>query len=481
MFNESIRHRVRAIIGGVLALSLAIMATSPLPAVAQGQPNDQLEETAVNAYVYAYPLVLMEISRRAATNVSEPVGFFAPMNQFAHLRSFPDHEFRAVVRPNADTFYSTIWFDVTDEPIVISIPSSEGRYYMLPMLDMWTDVFASPGSRTSGTAAATFAVVGPDWQGDLPQGVESIRSPTSIGWIIGRTEVDGPEDAVSVHRFQDAMTVRPLSEWGNDSYRRRLGQVDPTWDTKTPPPVQAAQMSAAQYFELFAALLIDNPPHEMDWNTTTQLRRVGIVPGEELHFAGLTAEVKQALEQAVSAGQGLIASHRGGEMINGWSVSRQLMGSYGTSYLHRAYIAMIGLGANLPEDAIYPMSLSGLDGEPYHGDNNYVLHFGRGELPPVNGFWSLAMYDAEGYFVENPIGRYSIGNRDDLSMNEDGSLDLYLQHQSPGSALESNWLPAPAGQFNLVLRLYWPGTEIITGEWQPPAVRVATKTAAAYR
>ena len=450
---------------------VAVALMLPLTAAAQAPPDDHLYEIGVDAYVYAYPMVLMETTRRLFTNVSAPIGSFAPMNQFAHLRAFPDHTDREVVRPNADTFYSLVWFDVSTEPLIISVPDTEGRYYMLPMLDMWTDVFAAPGSRTSGTGAADFAIVGPDWKGDLPEGVDLIRSPTGIGWVLGRTQVDGPSDAPTVHRLQDAMKATPLSSWGEDYAPPAKVPVNEAWKPTAEPPVMVAQMSAEAFFELFTELLKQNPPHEMDWNIVSQMERLGIVPGEDLHFSELPPETRSALERAIPEALDMIANMVAGESEDGWSIARQMMGSYGTSYTQRAYIALIGLGANLPEDAIYPMTVTDADGKPYHGRHRYVLHFDADELPPVYGFWSVALYDGDGYFVENPIGRNSIGDRDDLQYNSDGSLDIYIQHESPGADKEPNWLPAPPDDFNFIMRLYWPRSPILTGEWNPPAIR----------
>ena len=427
-------------------------------------------EVGVQAYVYAYPMVLMEITRRVSTNVPAPAGSLAPMNQFAHLRAFPDDTFREVVRPNADTLYSIVWFDVTKEPLVLSVPATN-RYYMIQMLGMWTDVFAAPGSRTSGTKAANFAIHGPNWQGKLPDGVEPIRSPTSIGWIIGRTQTNGSADYSNVHRIQDAYKLTPLGQWGKPYNPPEKSPVNPAWDMKTAPPVQIAKMNAETYFELFATLLKDNPPQEMDWNIVEQLKQVGISAGENLDFSKLSADTQKALEQSVGDGQKMMADHRSGETVNGWTIARAGMGNYGTSYAIRAYVALIGLGANVPEDAVYPMSVGTGPGKPYNGKNRYVLHFDKDKVPPVNAFWSLAMYDADGYFVKNPIKRYSIGDRDKLKFNQDGSLDVYLQQVSPGKAKQPNWLPAPADDFNLVIRLYWPKADVLTGAWNPPVVK----------
>ncbi|KKK58199.1 hypothetical protein LCGC14_3046850, partial [marine sediment metagenome] len=244
-----------------------------------------------------------------------------------------------------------------------------------------------------------------------------------------------------------------------------------TWDTQTPPPVQVAKMSAETYFELFAKLLKDNPPHELDWNMVQLLKQIGIVPGEDFSFSKMRSRKQKALEQAAIDAQKLIMQKQTGELVNGWDFLRENVGNYGTSYLLRAFIALIGLGANVPEDAVYPMTSVDSDGKQYDGRHRYVLHFEKDKLPPVRGFWSLSMYDEEMYFADNPIGRYAIGDRDKLRFNKDGSLDIYIQHASPDKDKVSNWLPAPKGNFDLVLRVYWPTLEALTGDWIPPTVR----------
>jgi hypothetical protein len=432
---------------------------------------DRTREIGVEAYIYAYPLVMMEITRRVSTNVEAAKGVHAPMNQFAHIRAYPDHNFREVVRPNADTLYSILWYDVLKEPQVLSIAGTGGRYFMLPILDMWTDVIATPGSRTSGTGAASYMIVGPNWQGTLPKDVEVIRSTTNMGWIIGRTQTNGEADYENVHKMQDGYKATPLSQWGKPTNAPAKIPVNSSWDMKTPPPVQVANMSAETYFELFTNLLINNPPHELDWNMVKLLEQINIVPGKDFSFSALPSYKQKALEQAVVDAQKLILQKKTGDFIDGWGVAREMMGNYGNSYLQRAYIALIGLGANVPEDAVYPMTAVDSDGKLYNGSHRYVMHFNKEQLPPVKGFWSLSMYDHEMYFVDNPIRRYAIGDRDKLQFNDDGSLDIYIQHKSPGKDKESNWLPAASGDFDLVLRAYWPMLSVLTGDWNPPPVK----------
>lgn len=459
-----------------LKLMVALFAIVHLLAVERAvlaveRAEQRVFEIGVQAYIYAYPMVLMELTRQISTNVRAPAGSFAPMNQFAHMRAFPDHTFREVVRPNADTLYSIVWFDVAKEPLVLSVPDTGGRYYLLQMLDMWTDVFAAPGSRTSGTKAGDFALVGPRWNGKLPDGVERLRCPTNIGWIIGRTQTNGKADYENVHRIQDGFKLTPLSQRGKSYTPLTESPVDPTVDMKTPPPIQLAKMSAQTYFEMFAELMKNNPPHELDWPMVVQLRQIGIVPGKDFVFSKLDPQTQKALERAVGEAGKMIEhrAERSGEFVNGWLIAREGMGNYGTSFLQRANVALIGLGANVPDDAVYPMSFVDSERRPYNGSNRYLLHFDNGQLP-VNAFWSLTMYDEDGYFSENSIQRYAIGDRDKLKFNNDGSLDIYIQHESPGRDKEATWLPAPKDTFNLVIRLYWPKTEILTGAWNPPAV-----------
>ncbi len=452
-------------------LSLLVAGFTSLQfSVGRVYAEDRTQEIATEAYIYAFPMVLMEMTRRVSFEGA--MGSAAAMNQFTHLRAFPDHNFSAVVRPNVDTLYSVAYFDVSEEPLVLTIPEGTDRYHMMPMIDMWTDVFACPGTRTTGSVGGHFAIMGPRWSGELPANVQGIRSPTSIGWIIGRTKTNGVSDYETVHAIQDGYRMTPLSYFGQPGSAPPSGRVESSFDLGTPPLTQVERMSAEEYFELFAKLLVENPPHEMDWPILARLRRIGFVAGEPFDFSALSAGERDALMLGAKTGLKLIEDQgQKGSFVNGWMIKTDTMGSYGTAYLQRANVARIGLGANLVEDAVYPITIWDDQSEPYDGSRAYSLHFEADALPPVQGFWSLTMYNDQMYLAENPIARYAIGDRDKLRFNGDGSLDILIQHNPPAKEQRSNWLPAPAGRFDMVLRLYWPGQNVLTGDWVPPAIK----------
>jgi hypothetical protein len=436
--------------------------------IGQGEARD----VGINAYIYLYPLVTMDVTRRQATNI-EPGKRpgFGPMNTFSHIREFPAADFKTVVRPNFDTLYSSAWLDLTGGPVVVSAGADpDGRYYELPMYDMWTDAFAVPGQRTTGTAAGNWAVIPPGWQGTLPEGVDRIGAPTPYVWIIGRTQTNGPSDYPAVHQIQDAFGLTPLSHWGGQA-PRVTAAIDPDTDMATPPLEQVNGMSAEAFFDYALGLGRLYPPHPTDWSLTAQMRRLGLTPGAR--FADLDPDVRSALHDVPGAAMQAMqqAFPRLAKVVNGWQMNIDTMGVYGNFYVKRAVVAMVGLGANSPEDAVYPILLADADGSPLAGDNDYVLHFDKTELPPVHAFWSVTMYDAEGFQVANSLNRFAIGDRDPLQYNPDGSLDLYLQHQSPGPGKEANWLPAPQGPLGVTMRLYSPQAPVLNGTWTPPAVR----------
>lgn len=462
----------------LFACVVLCLITRAEPAQAEDQKPDAKEAAAigVEAYVYGYPLVTMEMQRRVMTNVATVEGLRGPMGQFAHAREYPTAAYRDVPGANVDTLYSTAWIDLTKEPYVLSLPDVGDRYFLMPMLDGWSDVFEVPGKRTTGTDAQKYAITGPGWKGDLPKGVKELKSPTNLVWIIGRTYCIGtPDDFKAVHAIQDEYKLVPLSSYGKP-YTPSKGKVDPTIDMKTPVGEQVNKMDAATFFKLLASLMKDNPPQKADTPMVEKMAKIGIVPGKDFDLGKFDADTAKALQGVPKAAQERIMGYgrTAGKDVNGWQIIMD-MGFYGADYIRRAYANTLP-GWNRPEDAVYPHSLADEDGKPYDGANKYVLHFPKGNLPPVKGFWSLTMYDRDSFLAANPLNRYSLSPRNDLKFNDDGSLDLYIQKDSPGKEKEANWLPAPDGKFSLALRLYWPRKDkpsILDGSWEPPAVKVA--------
>jgi hypothetical protein len=457
--------------GLLCAASLTLAGTS---AKAQTAVTPQeAEAVAVNAYIYFYPLLTMDITRKQSTNIDpgRELGK-GPMNMFVSLPVYPPADFKGVVRPNFDTLYSSAWLDLTSEPMVISAPDTDGRYYLLPMLDMWTDVFASPGSRTTGTQAENFLVTPPGWTGSVPAGMTRISAPTPYVWIIGRTKTDGPSDYDAVHKIQAGYKIVPLSEWGHAG-KPIVAKVDPAVDMKTPPKIQIDTMPAGKFFAYAAELLKVNPPHITDQPMMAQLKKIGIEPGKSFDPDKIDPQIRDALDKAPHEAQQLMAWKLPtmARVVNGWSMNTDTMGVYGNYYLKRAIVAQVGLGANLPEDAIYPINLADQSGKPLDGNNRYALHFDKTDMPPVDAFWSITLYDSDGFQVANALNRFAVSSWMPFKYNADGSLDLYFANESPGPDKESNWLPAPKGPFNLTMRMYAPKSEALTGKWSPPPIK----------
>lgn len=467
-------------------LALPWLAAAIRPASAQGGAAISASlatDIATEAWTYLYPLITMEITRRVSTNIARAGEVFGrgPMNTFVHARSFPPADFRDVVRPNFDTLYSAAWLDLRAEPLVLTLPDTSGpngRFHLMPMLDMWSNVFASPGTRTTGTGGGRFAILPPGWSGRLPDGVQAIRAPTPMVWMIGRTQANGEADYPVVRAQQDAYQITPLSRLGQPA-QAVVGPVDPSVDMRTPPLLQVNNMPAAAYFALGAELLRLHPPGAYDQPILARMARLGLVAGQPFDMARQPEAVRQAFEAGTRAGVPHVTQSLPGlgPVRNGWLYIASGMGVYGTDMLRRAAVAMVGLGANLPEDAIYPMTHTSTDGRQLDGRNRYVLRFPQGQEPPVSAFWSLTLYDGDGFQVANPLNRFAIGDRSGLRRSADGSIELLIQNQDPGEALRSNWLPAPSGPFNLILRLYAPRGPALDGRWTLPGVQLASSPA----
>jgi len=461
-----------------------ILTTAALLAatlIGQGHADDKLtpaeaKTIAQEAYVFGLPPVYIALESDVLTNVANPEGGRAPVNQFDQHREFPDAKNNKIVGMNVDTLYSLSHLDLAAEPIVLVVPSIEGnRWWIMQIIDAWNDVPAAPGSRTHGGKGGNFALVGPNFNGKLPAGLEEIRVDTSVCALGGRTYTGGKDDYPAVHKIQDQYKLIPLSQWKGPETNYTppaTVPVKPGVDAKTPVPTQVFKLSAEQFFGRLCELLVNNPARKADAPTMTKLARLGIKPGATFKMDTFDAETRKAIEEGVAAGQQAIrdGESKMGEMVNGWQIARDL-GRYGTKYTYRATWTFFGVGGNLVEDAMYPLTIVDSAGTKLDGANRYVLHFAKDQIPPVDAFWSLTLYDKDSYLVDNPLNRYALGDRSQCKFGDDGSLTLYIQCESPGADKENNWLPAPKeGAFKLALRLYFPQKQVTDGTWKPPSV-----------
>jgi hypothetical protein len=448
------------------------------PAAAGGLTSQQAQQLVRDAYVFGYPLVTLEYTRRQITNVARPDETHAPMGQFANMRKYPTADFKEVTAPNADTLYSSAFVDLSQDAYVFEYPDMGKRYFLMPILDGWTNVFADPGSRTTGGKAQRFLITGPGWSGTVPRGMTQLRSPTNLAWIVGRTYSTGtPEDYKAVHALQDRYQLTPLSAYApGKKYAPPPGKVDASIDMKTPPREQVNALSGKEYFTVLASLMKTSPPVSADAAMVAKLAQIGIVPGKDFDPSKLDPQIASAIDGAPKDAVATIEQQipKMGQIMNGWQVTKT--GAYGTDYMLRAAIAFAGLGANLSKDAIYPTAKTDVQGQPLDtSKNNYVITFAtKQDLPPVKGFWSLTLYNDQFFFYKNPLNRQTLSERDKLVANPDGSIDLYIQNQPPPKDKQANWLPAPKAPIVLILRLYWPSEtppSIFDGSWKPPAIK----------
>jgi hypothetical protein len=452
-----------------IAVALAVIAIAM--ALLAGNPKQKIVR---EAYLYGYPLVTMDMTRRQQTNVSVPDDAHAPMGQLLKLRSYPAVDNRAAAAPNADTLYTMVWLDVSAEPWVFTIPDMGDRFYIMPMLSAFNEVFYVAGQRATGGKSQKYVITGPGWSGALPEGVTQVKSPTALVWILGRIYCTGtPEDYKAVHALQDQFSSVPLSYFGKP-YLPSPGVVDKTFDMKKAVRKQVNDIPLDEFFSYLSELLKTNPPKPEDGPIVARMAKIGIVPGQDFDRSKLPVMGKK-LDPKLTLLE-MVDVMKDKNPVNGWLYWTSNAGSYGTDYAQRAMVTLIGPGLNYPQDAVYPFSEKDADGKKYDGSaHKYVMRFEKGRMPPVKGFWSLTMYDRDFFFVPNPIYRYNLSQRNTFVTNPDGSVDLYLQAESPGPGKEANWLPAPKGKFITMLRLYWPKDtppSILDGSWMPPPVKL---------
>jgi len=460
---------------GLIAIAGPVYAQAPAAAADKVKEGRDIAE---QAYVYGYSLITTEITRVQMSNVAKGEGLQAPMGQFINVPRYPPADYRGVSAPNADTLYSLAWVDLA-EPQVVSHPDMGKRFYLFEMVDLWMTIVKTPGSRPNGGKAANYLLTGPGWKGDVPKGMEHIAFPTRYVVILGRTYADGqPADYKAVNALQARYAITPLASFGKP-YKYVAPPVNPNpgFSMTDKPQEVILAMDTAKYFTMMARLMCkDAPPAPEDAPLVAKMATIGIVPCQPFDMSKLDPALQAALKDLPQAGLKSIEANKNnmGKVVNGWVISKGL-GRYGTDYMKRAVVAAFGWPANLQDDAVYPYTEVDSKGEKLTGANKYTLTFPKGATPPVNGFWSITMYLVDGgwWFVPNKLNKFTVSPRNHLKTNADGSTTLYFQTDSPGKDKESNWLPAPKGEFIPMLRMYGPKQtppSVLDGTWMPPVI-----------
>jgi hypothetical protein len=455
-------HRVAAAVAAVLAAAAAAPSAGAAAAVTPREAGGLGQQ----AYLYGFPLLEFLRVRRTATSVRCPdAKGDVPVNAFSNATRFATPAERTIVAPNVDTLYSIAHLDLGRGPVVLSHPSTGRRYFVFQFLDPYTNTIGYVGTRTTGARAGRFAITWTKRRGRRVPGARVVSSPARRVWVIGRTLAS---TRVDQRRALTLMRRYRLIPRGGE---RRFGRCRPGKRREARTP------TALAFLDALGRALAQNPPPARDRPLLQRLATVGVGPGRRPERAGLAPDVLQALVAGVDgiarSLPGLVRDTvlQGARANQGWNVPRSIIGNYGTDYTYRAGVALIGLGANTPEEAMYPTALTDATGQLFDGTNRYRLTFAPGQEPPARAFWSLTMYDADGYLVANPARRYAIGSsHPPLVRRRDGSIVVAIQRDRPTEA-GVNWLPAPAGGFRLNLRLYWPRRSALSGRWKPPPVQ----------
>ena len=449
----------------LLAVAGCNPASTTAPSGASAASDAALTPEAVRAlakqaYIYGYAPVYMERQRRNMVSTDKDMGDGrAPQGTFSHVRALGTPALKTIVMPNNDTLYSSTWIDLSKGPYVLIVPDLGSRYFTFQMMDAFSNTFDYVGSRATGSKGGKFLLAGPGWKGTLPAGVSKVFvAPTDLLWIAARFGVKGETDLAAAHKVQDSIGLAPL--WGN-----AVASVNPAFAPLPPPE----KLSTTQFFTMLGDVLKAYPTPGAAQPLVASLAAIGLDPAKGFDPTKLSPDMLAAVEAGAKEGFAAIEAAKLGDNVNGWDFSMK-NGRFGEDYLVRSAIAFRSLAGNAPEEAIYFNADKDVSGQPLDGSKRYTLRFEKGQLPPVDAFWSLTMYDGKTYFmVDNPMKRYSIGSQTPgLKFAPDGSLTLLIQHELPGKALEANWLPAPAGGFDVHLRTYVPQKGLLDGSYKLP-------------
>lgn len=448
--------------------------------VVAAQPAGWREEYAysvgIQAYIYAYPLIYLSELRYKWANDATSHPYAAP-NHFYHFTDIADASYKDGGSPNNDTLYSWGFLDLSKEPVVIEHPDMGSRYFTFELADMYADNFGYIGKRTTGSKAGAFLVVGPNWKGRPPAGIKGvIRSRTHSALVFGRTFTEGPQDVAAINKLQQQFHIVPLSLW------RKKDAVLPENRDVIKPFERSADALAD--WKTINRMMDENPPPAKDAQLVKLFANVGIGPGQASNFDHLNEQTRRGLERAATEGRRLVQAMAtqgvSSKLVNGWLFTPRTFGHQGLTdeFGGRAACAKGGIICNDAEEAVYFPAYVDVDGKVLNGAKRYTLRFEKGQLPPVNEFWSVTMYGPDFNLVDNPMGRYAIRSQTPgIKQDADGSTTFYLQPDSPGQDKESNWLPTPRkGHFSMLLRAYSPKEAVLKQTWMPPTVKVVEKT-----
>jgi hypothetical protein len=421
----------------------------------------------LQAYLYGYPLVITDVYRRVMQASTAKRGDSVVINRFHHFSELMTPAVKSAMSANVDTLLSIAWIDLSVGPLILRLPDTQGRYYVVQVNDSYSNSFAYIGQRATGTQEQSYLLAGPDWRAGAPPGMRVIRSPTNGAFIVARFLVNGESDVGNVASLQRAMSLEPTV-----SGAPVPGSAKEPAISKEQPTLIVAKMDAMSFFASMVHLMQLYPPPERDAAMLDQFRNIGIDLDHAFNPAVLEPHVLRGLERATKAGEELlrrVGPQLSGSTLNRWWTPGRA-GDFGTDYVTRAYMAMDFIWPNVPEETVYSVGSLGPDGKSLTGAHRYVLRFEKGQTPPVDAFWSLTMFDAHRSLVENSIHRYSIGSRTaGLKYDGEGQLSLFIQADVPRGH-ESNWLPSPKREFVLTMRMYLPRREILNGTYHIPAL-----------
>lgn len=430
-------------------------------AVADSETDENIWETVEDAYVYAFPLVLMDATETSATNTEEAVTGKAPVNQFIHSVALANAQFRNVVTPNVDTIYSQVWYDLGEEPMVYELPETD-RFCKVQVLDGWTNTAAVLDK------AGAYAITLSTWEGELPEGVTRIDVPTSMAWSITRIVLSGEEDLPNVYAIQEKMKLMPLSDYiSGDTYEPPRGSYSEENDYI--PVDKVLSMDPITFFNKANELMVKNPPAAADKEMLEKIAAVNVGPGMEFDTSVLTGYVAENWKtmlteiriKLIKEGQ------KFSKKLGQWDYFGEPIGDFNTEYAYRALVALAGLGANTVEVALYPKIEQDADGNTLTGEKSYLLHFESYPQVLEGGFWSVTAYGDDDFLIDNPVDRYCINDRSDLQANDDGSVDVILSEDAPENT--TNWLPVGDGGFHLYMRIYTPDMDALE-TWTAPTI-----------